>query len=254
MLRTNMKHSIKFGDGTLENGKFTGIDTYEDWHLIPSSRPNISMPGVETKFVTIPGMDGSLDLSQFIRKDRPAFGDRSGSFEFYVENDHEFWMTIYPKIVNALHGKRFKMVLNEDDPDYYWEGRFTVDRYESGDGNWSTVSISYAIAPYKRRIRKVSEKMIWDNFNFEKDYDYDPWNLDDVNVVDGGFLDIWGDGYPFQLEVTGLSDSVDVNFGGETKTVAAGETVKIGHAVYGSQRITFSGTGHVKVDWRGGSL
>ena len=118
MIQSNYKHSIRFGDGTLENGKFKGVDTYEDWHLIPSSRPTIAMPGVEVKFVTIPGMDGALDLSQFIRKDRPAYGNRSGTFEFYVENmyddfnQNEYWMTVYPKIVNTLHGKKFKMGIN----------------------------------------------------------------------------------------------------------------------------------------------
>lgn len=259
MIRSNKKHSILFGDGTLDHGKFVGVDTYEDWHLVPSSRPAIASPGVETKFVTIPGRDGSLDLSEFLRNGRPAYGDRSGSFDFYVENGwdenanpEEFWMTLYPRIVNTLHGKKFKMVLNEDDPDYYWEGRFTVDKYDPGDGYHSKVTISYAVAPFKRRIHKTLERTVWDNFNFEKDYDYDPWGLD--RVVGGWDGIIWGDGYPFQLEVTGLSGNVNVTFGGETVQVASGTTRKIGHAEYGPNQILTSGSGTVSINWRGGSL
>lgn len=259
MLRQNMKHSIIFGDGTLSQGKFAGIDTYTDWHLVPSSRPTIASPGVETKFVTIPGRDGSIDLSEFLRNGRPAYGDRSGSFDFIVENDfdenarpEEFWVTLYPKIVNALHGRRIKMVLNEDDPDCYWEGRFTVDKYEPGDGHHSNVTISYSIGPFKRKIRKQSQGMVWDNFNFERDYDYDAWGLSSVS---GGWSgSIWGDGYPFQLEVTGLTGNVRVMFGGETKSVPAGSTVLIGHAEYGLNHIFTFDEGTVSIDWRGGGL
>lgn len=251
----NMKHSILFGDGTLANGKFRGVDTYKDWHLVPSSRPTIAMPGIETKYVEIPGVDGSIDLSEFLRAGRPAYGNRSGSFNFYVENEHEFWMTIYPKITNYLHGRKFKMVLEEDDPDYYWEGRFTVDRYDPGEGNWSNVSISYNVRPFKRKIRKNSEGMVWDNFNFERDYDYSPLELENL-VIDGSWTEsINGDGYAFPLEVQCLSGSVNVVFGGEGPvTVAAGQTRNIGHAVYGPNTISITGTGTVKLDWRGGSL
>lgn len=257
MKRKRFKHSVLFGDGTLENGKFKGIDTYEDFHLIPSSRPTIGSPGVETKFVTIPGRDGTIDLSEFLRNGRPAYGDRSGTFEFHVENDwdeeaqmEEFWMTIYPKIFNTLHGRKFKMVLHGDDPDYYWEGRLTVDKYEAGDGAHSTVSISYAVSPFKRKIRKYSEGMVWDNFNFERDYDYDPWHLESVS---GGSYSIWGDGYPFPIEATGLSGTSVVTFNGESQEVKAGKTVNVGHAQYGMNSLSVSG-GRVKIDWRGGSL
>ena len=248
-------HSIKFGDGTLQNGKFVGYDTYEDWHLIPTSRPTIAAPGVETKFVTIPGMDGAVDLSTYLRKDRPAYGNRGGTFEFNVENDHEFWMTIYPKIINTLHGKKFKMVLDEDDPDYYWEGRFTVDKYEPGDGNWSTVSISYQVGPYKKKIRKMSEHMLWDNFNFEKEYDYDPLGLDNIVVTSGRVINIWTDGCDFPFEVTCHSGAITVRVGEDSNTISAGQTVNIGHAQYGMNAIQMSSDNAViSIDWRGRSL
>lgn len=243
-----MNHSIVFGDGTLypagdrKEGQFKGIDTYKDWFLIPATRPTIAMPGIESKFVSIPGRDGTIDLSDYLRE-RPAYGDRGGSFTFNVENDNEFWMTIYPKIVNTLHGKRFKMVLEEDDPDYYWEGRFTVSEWRS-DSYWSTVTINYQIGPWKRRIRKVLDGMIWDTFNFEQDYDYDPWDLGHITVNGETWSkDIWCDGYPFVPEIKTLSGSPSVTFQGEN-----------GHAKYGFNRLTVSGTGTVSVNWRGGSL
>lgn len=276
MKRKRFKHSILFGNGSLKNGQFKGLDTYEDFHLIPSSRPTVSMPGVETKFVTIPGRDGSVDLSSFLRGDRPAFGDRTGTWEFKVENDfdvdandEEFWMTIYPRLLNELHGKKFKMVLREDDPDYYWEGRVTVDKYEPGDGSHSEVSISYAVSPFKRNIRKVSEGMLWDNFNFEKDHDHAPMNLEDISLTGSQkTFTLWCEGYPFIPELRVLSSAGSqarfyATFGGKSIKMDGNGTImtddpnystSLGHAVYGENILTLNGQGRMSVDWRGGSL
>lgn len=255
MVRKSYKHSILFGDGTLDsNGQFVGYDTWEDWHLIPSSRPTISMPGIEAKYVTIPGRDGAVDVSEMVRTGRPAYGDRTGSFEFFVENDKEFWMTIYPKLLNTLHGKKFKMVLREDDPDYYWDGRFTVGKYEPGDGSHSTVSIGYQVRPFKRRIRKILGTTLWDNFNFEQDYDYDPWGLNNITVNAGWSKVIHGDGYPFPLEVTVLSGPLTIMFGGEMVTMETGQSMNVGHASYGDNPVSIIGNGSCRINWQGGSL
>ena len=262
-MTTGRKHSIVFGDGSFypagssehRGGQFmpTVGHTYNDWFLIPSSRPTVAMPGTDTKFVTLPGVDGDLDLSQWIRKDRPAYRNRSGSFEFYVENDHEFWMTIFPKIHNSLHGRKFKMVLEDDDPSYYFEGRFAVSEDRS-DSNYSAVKIDYNLQPWKRRIHEAKDDMIWDIFNFEADYDYHPWSLNNIEVTGSRSMNIWGDGYPFPLEVRAVSGSFSVGFGGERVTVPEGQTRNVGHAVYGNNTISLNGTGRVSINWRGGSL
>ena len=247
MKRQTFKHSILFGDGTLKDGKFVGLDTYKDFHLIPSSRPTIAMPGVETKFVTIPGRSGSIDLSEYLRKGTPAYGDRSGTFEFVVENDwdiearpEEFWMTIYPRITNAIHGKRLKMVLLEDDPDYYWEGRFTVDKYEAGDGYHSEVAISYQVEPYKWRIRSGGD-MVWDNFNFEKDYD----NSILPNTV-------YGTGNVVRVDVTGAAVNTNVSIGNEKINMGGRSTARFIRVINGPTEISLTGDG--TFEWREGSL
>ncbi len=43
------------------------IDTWDDWKLIPSSRPVIAPPIERTKFVTVPGRDGALDYSRTLQ-------------------------------------------------------------------------------------------------------------------------------------------------------------------------------------------
>ena len=48
-----MYHSITIGTK----------NTWDDWHLIPKSRPLVNPPSVKTNVVDIPGGDGALDLS-----------------------------------------------------------------------------------------------------------------------------------------------------------------------------------------------
>lgn len=137
-----MHHSITFGDK----------NTWTDWHLVPTSRPVINPPEVKTQYVDIPGADGSIDLTESLAG-RPAFSDREGSIEFVVLNDFDIdgynynWITVYTDVMEYLHGKSMRMVL-DDDPEYFYEGRFRVNSWKS-DANHSTITIDYRVSPYK---------------------------------------------------------------------------------------------------------
>ena len=138
-----MYHSITFG--TLNGGRVTGANTWEDWHLIPSSRPTVALAPPNLNFVDIPGRKrGPIDMSDYLTGGT-TYGDRSGSFEFYVDNDHENWVTLRDKIISYLHGKKMMMSL-EDDPDHYYEGRFSLNEWRSESWN-SMVVINYVVRP-----------------------------------------------------------------------------------------------------------
>ena len=161
-----MYHSITFGDYNASLGKFTGKNTWDDWFLLPSTRPVVAQAGVSTNFVEIPGRkDGPIDLSEYLTGG-VVYGQRSGSFEFYVDNDHEYWESIRYKISDYLHGKKLKMCL-EDDPAYYYEGRFSLESWAS-EAVCSKVTINYVVGPYKYRIWGTGP-WLWDPFNFEID-------------------------------------------------------------------------------------
>lgn len=140
-----MYHSITFGDK----------NTWTDWHLVATSRPVIDPPQPKTQYVDIPGADGSIDLTESLAG-RPVFSDREGSLEFYVLNDFDIdgysydWFTVYSTVMQYLHGRYMRMVL-EDDPNYYYEGRFSVNSWKS-DQNHSTITIDYHVSPYRYLI------------------------------------------------------------------------------------------------------
>lgn len=144
-----MYHSITFID---VDDATKRVNTWEDWHLVPSSRPVIVPPKVQTKYVDIPGADGSLDLTDYLAG-RPTFANREGTIDFTVLNNYNIegyeyvWSGLYSDIMDYLHGKRKLMIL-EDDPVYYYQGRFSVDSWATDQHN-SKITIGYNLWPYK---------------------------------------------------------------------------------------------------------
>lgn len=134
-----MYHSITFGTK----------NTWDDWHLIPSSRPVFNPPVLKSKYVDIPGGDGSVDLTELFTAS-PKFGNRTGSFEFIVAPDYLSWEFAYSTIMNYLHGKRMHAVL-EDDPLYFYDGRFTISEWKSNK-NFSIITIDYTVGPHRQLI------------------------------------------------------------------------------------------------------
>lgn len=153
-----MYHSITFGEK----------NTYDDWHLAPSSRPVISPPKLKQKYIDIPGSNGILDLTESLTS-FPVYENREGDIEFFVLNDFEDWQVLYSEIMDYIHGRRMRAVL-EDDPAYYYEGRFTVKNWKS-EAYWSKIVITYNVSPYKYKTQSsIEENWLWDIFNFETDY------------------------------------------------------------------------------------
>lgn len=176
-----MYHSINFGDK----------NTWDEWRLVPTSRPVFNPPAQKVKTLDIPGSDGVIDLSTSLTG-YPVFQNRTGSFEFivvdykywtpmrdnindtvrdYVNDDikgagFRQWYETYSDIMNYLHGRTMRAVL-EDDPDYYYEGRFTVNSWKS-EKNWSKITIDYDVGPYKWSVKTSSEEnTIFDNFSID---------------------------------------------------------------------------------------
>lgn len=144
-----------------------GINTWDDWHLIPSSRPTITVPAVTMNQIVVPGADGFIDLTEFITG-RITYGPRTGSWEFIAHPDYadtEPWHDKYSKILRYLHGRNISKLILEDDPFFYYTGRLQVDQWKSGE-SWSTISIKYALQPYKKEIISSDEQWEWDTFSF----------------------------------------------------------------------------------------
>lgn len=234
-----MYHSITFGTK----------NTWDDWRLIPTSRPLFNPPSVKTNLIEIPGGDGVLDLTTALAG-RPLYKNRTGSIEFYVDNEYRDWTVLYSEIMIYLHGQKMRAVL-EDDPSYYYEGRFAVNAWKSNKER-SSITIDYDVNPYKKDVLGTDEEWIWDTFNFETGIIR---YYKDLPVNGSLSITVVVDMMPVSPMITTSTTGMTVTFVGEVHSLSKG----INHIPalvlpQGQNVLTFTGVGAVTIGLTGGRL
>lgn len=172
-----MYHSVTFIREDIDQER----NSWDDWALIPTSRPIIAPPNVEFKFVTVPYSNEPIDLTNL------KYGTRQGSFEFAIDLENlrirwrdlepniwpeleqytwlelerlskgfesNSWIMAFKDFLDFLNGEKMKVVL-EDDPTRYYEGRILVEKFDSGK-DFSKIHVNYILEPYKRNIANPS--------------------------------------------------------------------------------------------------
>lgn len=233
-------HSINIGD----------INTWDDWHIVPSSRPLIAAPAVKTSYVNLPGGDGSLDLTEVLAG-RPTYQRRTGSWEFIVMNDYGDWATRYSEIMAYLQGKQYRIIL-DDDPGFFYFGRLSVNEWRS-EPYWSRIVINYNVDPYKRNVDGYGDLWLWDPFNFETGTIVDYRKI----VVSGSATIDYVNSSMTNIvpTITASNSGMSATFDGTTYSLDRGPNVKSSIVFTpGSNSITFSGNGTISIENVGGHL
>ena len=234
-----MYHSITIGDK----------NTWDDWHLIPATRPLFNPPTVKENMVNIPGGDGVLDLTASLAG-RPTYNNRTGSWTFYVQNGFKDWSTLYSEIMVYLHGQTFKAIL-EDDPAYFYEGRFSVNQWKS-DKDYSQIVINYNVGPYKKEVNNTGSDWLWDPFNFETGIIRNYKNLSVLMtltvVVEGDIMD----SIPV---IIASASGMQVTYEGNTYNLAKGANTIPQIVLHsGENTLVFTGQGTITIQNTGGRL
>lgn len=238
--RAQQYHSVIFGDK----------NTWDDWHLIPSSRPEFSAPKAREKYVRIPGKAGcvDLDITNAVMP-FPTYENRTGNFQFFVDNDYGYWEDRYTEIREYLHGKVLRAIL-EDDPDFYYEGRFEVSPWESKK-DWSVISINYNVGPFKWDRTSSAEPWLWDPFDFETGVINNTYDL----VIDGSSTVTLYGREDYSAPMLTLSSDMEVAVNGTIYSIPAGTTRHpLMIMLPGENTFIFRGHGVATIDYRGGSL
>lgn len=123
----------------------SGKNLYDEWGLIPTSRPLVNPPEVKTTYVKNPGSDGSLDFTDNLTGE-VQYSSRNGSWEFWIRPEDQ-WADIYSSVMNYLHGIEHDVIL-EDDPSSIYHGRLSISSWKSDKHN-SLLVIDYQLDPYK---------------------------------------------------------------------------------------------------------
>lgn len=234
-----MYHSITIGDK----------NTWDDWHLIPATRPLFNPPTVKENMVNIPGGDGVLDLTASLAG-RPTYNNRTGSWTFYVQNGFKDWSVLYSEIMVYLHGRTFKAIL-EDDPAYFYEGRFSVNQWKS-DKDYSQIVINYNVGPYKKEINNIGSDWLWDPFNFETGIIR---NYKNLSVLTSLTVVVEGDMMDSVPVIIASASGMQVTYEGKTYSLSKGANTIPQIVLHsGENTLIFAGQGTITIENTGGRL
>lgn len=205
-------HRINFDETNIGAGKTR--HTSLDWFLVPKERPSIDKASVKERYIDIPGTNGGLDLTESLTG-FPLYDFIEGSFEFIILNERKLpildsngrqigekdlsWEVLNRDIRSFLNGKHRFMML-EDDPTWYYEGRFTVEKYDSSEASNSKIVITYKVYPFKKLSMNLHNSNPYNSF-FDTlslatddiaELEHCFWNKIYVDVAPGGVVTFSG--------------------------------------------------------------
>ena len=234
-------------------GTSESYHTFDDWGLYITNTDIIGEPKQYTRYIEIPGRNGLLDLSETIAG-RQIYTSREIKMTLAGARDKVTWNAAISILRNKINGKICRISF-DDDKTYYWTGRIVIKDFSSAL-NLGKLTIDVPTAdPYKYSMFSSTEPWLWDPFNFETDYDYSI--LSPYVTVNGNTktFNIYSGNYPFTIEAVWVSGTTTVSFGGITKSISSSlRSAELGKSSYGSNVLSVSGIGSVKIKWRGGSL
>lgn len=126
---------------------FDDKHTYRDWGLMLKSKPNISPPKPKLMLIPVPGSDFIIDLTESLTG-KVHYEPRKISLEFITLAERERWPSLYSEILNYIHGRRLRIIM-DDDPNFYYTGRVSVDELVT-DKKTAVLKMTAEVEPYKR--------------------------------------------------------------------------------------------------------
>lgn len=120
-------------------------NTLTEWGLILLANVKAEAPKARTKYVTIPEMDGVLDLTESLTG-RISYNQRTVSFELFAALEEDALESVRAQLAAYANGKRVKLWL-PDDPSHYFYGRMSI----GGKGAYHNgkIAVSMVADPWK---------------------------------------------------------------------------------------------------------
>lgn len=218
--------------------------SFDDFGIYLTSK-TINPPEPQTNTISVPLRDGSIDLTESLTND-VKYNDRKINMTFSVIHPMEQWSDKVSEIENYLHGKRMKVVF-DDDQNFYYMGRLKVNEWSSQKSIGKLV-IECIADPYKY---DVQDDWLWDPFDFENDCISESEN---ITVSGSTSVVIVGKRKKTHPTIT-TSAAMSVSYNGITYNLTEGIN-KLYEMILdeGENTLTFNGSGSVLIEYTGGSL
>jgi hypothetical protein len=226
---------------------FGSYHSYDDLGLILSKK-EISPPVPQTKLVTVPMRDGSIDMTESLTDD-VKYNDRTITMTFSMILPQADWSSKLSYVENCIHGQKMNIIF-DDDAGFYYVGRVTVDKFSSKK-SIGTVVVKAIVEPFKYDLLSTAVDWEWDTFSFENGLINEMGQL----VVSGTTTVTLLCRRKRMFPIFTASTAMTVTYKGETFNLRAG-TQKI-YDIFlceGENSLTFKGNGTVTIDYTGGSL
>ena len=102
----------------------------------------------KTKFVSIPGRNGELDLTDYFGE---VYEDRDINIILYTQRSIDRTNEFQSQLDNLINGKRMKLVFSND-AGYYWNARITNISINKETKNMIKIVIQAIAYPYKINV------------------------------------------------------------------------------------------------------
>lgn len=222
--------------------------TWRDWGLV-LQEIEITSPEKKKRIINVPYRDGVLELpSSFVGDEKYEMRDMKLTFAMVAETYGRMFL-LTSEIANAISGKCLEIIL-DDDRSYYYTGTCYVDT-ERINPMITSVNIDIEIAPYKQERFSSVGRWEWDLYAFDDGIirEYKDMQVDGTRtlIIPGR-----------RKKVTPIficTSNMKVSYGGNTYELKAGISKVLNICLgAGEHALTFSGSGTVSVDYRGGCL
>lgn len=212
----------------------------------------IGIPKAKTEYVSVPGMNGDLDLSE-AQNGGVKYEMRTLKFTFGARNcSYERWSGLLSQIASDLQGISKRIILDTD-KGYYYTGRCEIETEKNNDVT-AEIVISCKCEPYKISVDSSDEPWKWDTFSFINGVIR---NTSEITISSGsGWQKVSLDGWVHNETLRIVSNAeMKVRYRNSTYTIYTGENIMYDIVLYkGANDLYFQGTGKVTLIHRGGML
>lgn len=131
--------------------KFGDKHSFDDWGLVLTEK-SLGLPEPKTSSVEIEGADGEIDTSEVLSGEI-KFHNRQLLFKLTMTDEYEDFNDKVTEVANYLHGRKLRIILDEDDLCYYY-GRCAINEWLT-DRRIGQIAISCNCEPYKYDLNET---------------------------------------------------------------------------------------------------
>ena len=215
----------------LRGVQFGEYHTAEDWNLILHEKI-VSPPVPKTNYVSVPGRDGDLDLTEAL-SGVVNYQDRKASYTFLLtDGTHADRVELISQIIGVLHGQRVQIIDTDDYPDYYMIGRLSVTDVSNSNA-YGILKIEAICQPWRYAINQKIKTV-------------------NVTASDGTVtVTLTNNGYKTVAPTLTVTGSITLTYGSTSTTLSAGTYILTGlRFTPGANTVTVAGTGSISINYQ----